>query len=107
MRCYGSSREYSHGVVFALPENFPGYKGEDDAAKHERVWCWPSGYSAKTEFNIDHYGNLMNGREEALVSLEQLRKMNHSFIYDTDYGTSACNIQYASLSASYALFVRI
>jgi hypothetical protein len=86
MRCYGSPREYSHGVIFSLPRTFPGYQDEDTAANLAGVWCWPSGYSAKTEFNIDHNGNLINGREAALVSLTQLRKMNHSYIHDDDYG---------------------
>jgi len=82
MRCYGSSREYSHGVIFALPESNQTISDTD----RSDPWCWPSGYSAKTEFNIDDNGNLINGRNEALVTLEKLRKMNHSFINDTDYG---------------------
>ena len=37
------------------------------------------------EFNIDHNGNLTNGREEALVPLSGMRKMNHAYLYDKDY----------------------
>ena len=68
-----------------LPAGFPNDESEDDAAKRTLTWSWPSGYSAKTEFNIDDYGNLINGREEALVSLSGLRKMNNSYLHDKDY----------------------
>ena len=85
MRCFGSTREYAVGVVFALPQAFPSDASEEDAAKRTRTWSWPSGYSAKTEFNIDHRGNLINGREEALVPLNGLRKMNHAYLHDEDY----------------------
>ncbi|KAL9179411.1 hypothetical protein ACHAXT_008701 [Thalassiosira profunda] len=85
MRCFGSTNEYAVGVVFAMPKAFPEDASEDDAAKRTRTWSWPSGYSAKTEFNIDHHGNLINGREEALVPLSGMRKMNHAYLHDTDY----------------------
>jgi len=85
MRCFGSTNEYAVGVIFALPAAFPGDTSEDVAAKRTRTWSWPSGYSAKTEFNIDHHGNLINGREEALVPLSGMRKMNHSYLHDKDY----------------------
>lgn len=85
MRCFGSTNEYATGAVFALPSSFPNDTSEDDAAKRTRTWSWPSGYSAKTEFNIDHRGNLINGREEALVPLSRMREMNHSYLHDTDY----------------------
>ena len=85
MRCFGSTSEYAVGVVFALPTVFPHDATEDDAAKRTLTWSWPSGYSAKTEFNIDDHGNLINGREEALVALSGLRKMNNSYLYDQDY----------------------
>ncbi len=85
MRCFGSTSEYAVGVVFALPTVFPHDVTEDDAAKRTLTWSWPSGYSAKTEFNIDDYGNLINGREEALVTLSGLRKMNNSYLHDQDY----------------------
>jgi len=85
MRCFGSTNEYATGAVFALPSSFPNDASEDHAAKRTRTWSWPSGYSAKTEFNIDHYGNLINGREEALVPLSRMRQMNNSYLNDTDY----------------------
>jgi hypothetical protein len=85
MRCFGSTNEYPVGVVFALPTAFSKDESEDVATKRTRTWSWPSGYSAKTEFNIDRNGNLINGREEALVPLSGLRKMNHAYLHDTDY----------------------
>jgi len=85
MRCFGSTNEYATGVVFAMPKAFPNDKSEDAAAKRTRTWSWPSGYSAKTEFNIDHHGNLINGREEALVPLSGMREMNYSYLHHTDY----------------------
>jgi hypothetical protein len=85
MRCFGSTNEYPVGVVFALPTSFPRDQSEDASAKRTRTWSWPSGYSAKTEFNIDRNGNLINGREEALVSLDGLREMNRAYLYDRDY----------------------
>ena len=85
MRCFGSTNEYAIGVVFGMPTCFPDDDSEDAAAKHTKTWSWPSGYSAKTEFNIDHHGNLTNGREEALVPLSGMRRMNHAYLYDKDY----------------------
>ena len=38
--------------------------------------CWPSGVSAKTEFNLTDDGNLLRGRSELLVDLEALREAN-------------------------------
>jgi hypothetical protein len=84
MRCYGSLNEYSTGVVFALPRVYKN-ETEDDAVSRTQTWAWPSGYSAKTEFNIDGRGNLTNGREEALVSLKTLRSQNHDYVHKEDY----------------------
>ena len=84
MRCFGNINNYTTGVVFALPE----YKNSDDetaAVKKTRTWSWPSGYSAKTEFNIDSRGELINGRQEALVSLSTLREYNNDYINKTEY----------------------
>ncbi len=108
MRCFGSTSEYAIGVVFALPtahrrrrrrhpsrrphddddnDDAPSsnFSDEDDEAKRTLTWAWPSGYSAKTEFNIDDDGRLINGREDALVSLSELRDMNRSYLHDADY----------------------
>ncbi len=87
MKCYGSTREYTTGMVFALPQSFTSDSSEEESAKRNSVWAWPSGYAAKTEFNISPYGQLINGREEALVPFKKLRTMNHSYLYDDDYGT--------------------
>ena len=78
MRCYGSTKQYVTGVVFELPRSHPNGESEDEVVKRTRTWGWQAGYSAKTEFNIDMRGNLINGREEALVSLAGLRRLNHS-----------------------------
>lgn len=86
MRCYGSTKQYVTGVVFELPRSHPGGECEDEVVKRTRTWGWMAGYSAKTEFNIDMRGNLINGREEALVSLAGLRRLNHSYLHDEDYG---------------------
>jgi len=85
MRCYGSTKSYTTGVVFALPTVFSKVEDEDMAVLRTHTWAWPAGYAAKTEFNISPHGELMNGRKEALVSITQLRSNNHSYIYDTDY----------------------
>ena len=86
MRCYGSTREYTAGVVFALPNSNSKDGDIDTAAERSHSWAWPSGYAAKTEFNISARGELINGRKESLVSISRLRSNNHSYIYDTDYG---------------------
>ena len=80
MRPYGSPTEFSSGVVFALPE-YDGSKNslkekEDQDVVESNTWVWPCGYSAKTEFNIDSRGNLINGRHEAQVSISMLRSFN-------------------------------
>ena len=104
MRCFGSTNEYPVGVVFALPSAFANDDSEDASAKRTRTWSWPSGYSAKTEFNIDRNGNLINGREEALVPLSGLRKMNHAYLHDTDY-CKYIDASISSLAYSLALIV--
>uniref|UniRef100_A0A7S2LBK0 Uncharacterized protein n=1 Tax=Leptocylindrus danicus TaxID=163516 RepID=A0A7S2LBK0_9STRA len=84
MRAYGSVGEFNTGIVFALPE-YTSDDAEDEAVVQSGTWVWPSGYSAKTEFNIDDRGNLINGRHEAQVSLSVLRSHNSSYVNDTDY----------------------
>ncbi len=85
MRCFGSKNEYCLGVVFALPSDFPQEENEDSSANASFTWSWPSGYAAKTEFNISPSGDLINGREEALVSISSLRAMNDTYLYSKDY----------------------
>jgi hypothetical protein len=92
MRCYGSVQQYTVGVVFALPSYdhmLPDYdkinEQEDIDTKQTQTWSWPSGYSAKTEFNIDGRGQLINGRQEALRSLSTLRQYNYDYVYKDEY----------------------
>jgi hypothetical protein len=112
MRCFGSTSDYTVGAVFALPTTFtqpPQQQQhhdhhyhhndnnedtssnnnesvlEDEAARLTLTWSWPSGYSAKTEYNINENGNLINGRNEALVSISTLRQLNHTYLFDTNY----------------------
>lgn len=86
MRCFGSLKEYGAGVIFALPAfHDNNSEGEDESYKRTHTWSWPSGYSAKTEFNIDEYGRLINGRKEALVPMSGMRKSNHSYLHDKDF----------------------
>ena len=84
MRCYGKSHQYTTGVVFALPQ-FENADQEQEEAEAARTWSWPAGYSAKTEFNIDSRGNLMNGRQEAIVPLAKLREYNDDYLSKNDY----------------------
>ena len=97
MRCFGSTNEFTVGVVFALPQantdatsssiksSYLDPAVEDEALETSKTYSWPSGYSAKTEFNIDERGNLINGRGKEVVTLNQLRKMNHNYLYDKDH----------------------
>ena len=84
MRCYGAPTLYTTGVVFALP-HYDSPQDEEQAIEESQTWSWPAGYSAKTEFNIDSYGNLINGRQEALVGLPGLRQFNEDYITKKDY----------------------
>ena len=83
MRCYGSLTAYSTGVVFALP-TFSNSEEETRIQQQTQTWSWPAGYAAKTEYNIDH-GKLINGRQEALVTLQQLREYNHQYVHGKDH----------------------
>ncbi|CAJ1934304.1 unnamed protein product [Cylindrotheca closterium] len=84
MRCYGAAAVYTSGIVFALPK-FPDAEAENKKVESTRTWSWPSGYSAKTEFNVDSRGNLINGRQEALVPLSTLREYNNDYLTKEDY----------------------
>jgi hypothetical protein len=84
MRCYGAPSLYTTGVVFALP-HFEKEEDEAKAVDETKTWSWPAGYSAKTEFNIDSYGNLINGRQEALVGLSGLRELNNDYVTKQEY----------------------
>ena len=82
MRSYGSNHAYNVGVVFALPDM--NEEDEVQAQNDTKTWSWPAGYAAKTEFNISH-GKLINGREEALASLKQLRQYNEDYLHKQDH----------------------
>ena len=85
MRAFGSTNEYTTGVVFALPTDYVDGDTETQAVERTKTWAWPSGYAAKTEFNIGSKGDLINGRQEALVSLETLRNNNNDYLTKEDY----------------------
>lgn len=70
MRFFGQNTASSVGLIWDLRK-----------LDTSRAYMWPSGYHAKTEFNVDADGNMKNGRREALVTLEQLRQANatHDF----------------------------
>lgn len=40
------------------------------------AYIWPSGYAAKSEFNVGSDGTLKNGRQEAMVTIEELTQHN-------------------------------
>lgn len=84
MRCFGTASVYTTGCVFALPK-FDTEDDEREAVEITHTWSWPSGYSAKTEFNIGHRGELLNGRQEALVSLSTLRQYNREYLTQSEY----------------------
>lgn len=69
MRLYGSDTDYGVGLMFHT----------DLIPKHdmEKAYAWPSGYFAKSEFNIDRTtGKLLNDRAQHLVSIADLREQN-------------------------------
>ena len=117
MRSYGAPTVYSTGVVFALPTKHclrsttdaaVKEETEDEASKRTHTWSWPSGYSAKTEFNIDGRGNLINGRQEALVSLSKIREYNDDYITKQDYVVAGRVIQGGLKTVPYnEIFVRV
>jgi hypothetical protein len=69
MRLFGDSSQHCTGVVFDI-----------QTSDTSECLAWPSGYYAKTEFNIDPDGTLLNGRKEALVSIPQLREQNRALL---------------------------
>jgi hypothetical protein len=69
MNLFGDLRRHCTGVVFDL-----------SALDTSSTNAWPSGYYAKTEFNMNPDGTLLNGRKEALVSIPRLREQNQAFL---------------------------
>ena len=80
MKLYGTLREFPCGLIFELPEDLSDEAHRPDARKPPNVYSWNSGYSAKTEFNMDSRGNLFNGREEALTTIAELRAANQEYL---------------------------
>ena len=107
MRAYGANSTYTTGVVFALPL-FSSDEEETEACKATRTWSWPSGYAAKTEFNRNERGELINGREEALMSLSQLRSLNNDYISKEDYVVAGRMLKGGLKTVPYnEIFVRV
>jgi len=65
MRLFGEPRTSCAGLVWD--------RSQVDLSK---AYAWPSGYMAKTEFNLNHKGELVNGRSSALVTIDQLVECN-------------------------------
>eukprot|EP00667_Euglena_gracilis_P002089 EG_transcript_2088 len=74
MRLFGTEAARCCGLIW--DRNLLNLKG---------CWAWPSGYYAKTEFNIDANGRLKNGREDALVLVEDLLVANANFTTQRSY----------------------
>jgi hypothetical protein len=55
MRCYGSTNQYTVGVVFALPSQYANAAEEDEAAARTKTWSWPAGYSVRTDLFVEMY----------------------------------------------------
>ena len=106
MRCYGSTTSYTVGVVFALPE-FKTSQEEDEAAERTLTWAWPAGYSAKTEFNRNSRGQLINGRQEALRSISVMRQYNDEYLMETEYMVGLRKVSGMSTIPYNEIFVRV
>jgi hypothetical protein len=137
MRCFGAAAVYTTGVVFGLPK-FKNEEAENKATEATRTvgsnkatkcrkcrvmgveilhflfhsisfqWSWPSGYSAKTEFNIDSHGKLINGRLEALTPFSTLRQYNDDYLHKEDHMIAGRLIKGGLKTVPYnEVFVRI
>lgn len=84
MRCYGSDMSYPVGVVFLWP-TFASPRHEEEAVTETETWAWPAGYAAKTEFNIDTRGQLINGRQQALEPMAKMRQYNQEYVSSEDH----------------------
>jgi hypothetical protein len=106
MRAYGAANVYTTGVVFGLPE-FSSSDEEDEAAEKSRSWTWPSGYSAKTEFNIDTRGNLINGRQEAIRPFSTLRDYNLDYLHKDEYIVAGRKVKAFKTVPYNEVFIRV
>ena len=107
MRCFGSLSQFTVGCCFALPSAYGDYGSEDDACAETKTWSWPAGYSAKTEFNIDGRGNLINGRQEALTPLSVLREYNNEYVYKDEYTVAGRKVSGLSQIPYNEIFLRV
>lgn len=88
MNLYGQTFHYSVGLIWNI--------NDIDTTS---CWCWPAGFYAKTEFNHDPVTNrLLNGLQEALVSLEMLRIKNAQMLNDTNITESPFNEVFAPVT---------
>jgi len=71
MRLFSETRKASCGIIFDCNE-----------LNMAEAYMWPSGFFAKSEFNMRPDGSLKEGREAALVTVERLREMNNRLEYD-------------------------
>lgn len=107
MRCYGSNTQYTTGIVFALPTNFSSQQQEAEEVEQTETWAWPAGYAAKTEFNVDGRGKLINGRKEALVPLSVIRSYNEDYIHKKEYIVANKKVSEMSQVPYNEIFVRV
>ena len=90
MRLYGKTYQYSVGLVWNLND-----------IESSVAWCWPAGFYAKTEFNVDPVTNrLSKGLQEALVTLEQLHITNAQLLANANNSSSSNNNSFSSSSSS-------
>ena len=52
MRCFGSTTQYTTGVIFPLPTGFASSKEEDEEVERTETWAWPAGYAAKVRCSM-------------------------------------------------------
>lgn len=78
MDLYGSTQRACCGMIWDLNKVIKRHKtcGQDTST----YYAWPSGYYAKTEFNMMLDGSLKNGRKDHLVSLDTLRLQNRQIL---------------------------
>ncbi len=73
MRLYGSISEFHGGLLWDSEKL-------QDQLNSEKCYKWPSGYYAKSEFNVCRQsGELKNKRSDHLVDMDRLRKDNEAF----------------------------
>lgn len=106
MRAYGSDRSYAVGVVFRLPQ-FDTPQEEDQAVASTHTWAWPAGYAAKTEFNVSRDGRLINGRQEALVTLSTMRQYNLDYLDKESYVVANKRVSGFSIIPYNELYLRV